>query len=211
MRFVKFLSLTFLIISVIFITYYVPHKWEDLFTNSESTDLTALIVLATAAIALIAWYQLNKSNKLTENEFLLHISSGWCSKEIIEARRILHRIFVSAYSKEKNSDNKSNETMYERVMLKVSTEVLNMKNSDNISGDEFISLLNLLDFMQTVSYICDREDLKIKEIYKLYGYNFIFLYQAFESFIKNRRKHQKKDYLVFSKLYQGLIKIKNSE
>lgn len=198
-------------IIIILATFFVPHLFPHLYSVSQSRDLSALVVIATAALALIAYYQLRKSNRINENEFLLHISGKWGSKEIIKAREVLHDIFLSAYSTEKsNVNNKCKKTQYNNAMCTVAAEVIKMKDVENKTED-FVSLLNLMDFMQTISYFWKRNNFDITSLYNLYGYNIIFLYQAFETFIKNRQPYQKHDYLLFRELYHELIKVKNKE
>ena len=186
----------------------VRHDLLFSFSPKEREEINFYVFLATAVIACIACYEFKRSHELTANEFLLFISNRWGAKEIIKARQILHELFVKSY-RDKRGNAKCE---YNRAICDVSELVLQMSRTSGMQGESFIYLLNLLDYLETLSYFFSRGDLEIADIRNICGNNAIFFFESFKLFIEQRQKHDKKYYSNFTYLYYELKKmqIKNS-
>jgi len=178
--------------------YFAP----DIYNNTETEEVSVLIFLATAGIALIAYFELSRSNKTTENQFLLNISNKWGSESIVRARKILHTMFVEAYrekeeSGQKDINNKCKYCQYCQAVDNMSKQVLEMRKEKNEKGNEFVDLLNLLDFMEIVGFYVKKGEINIDDIDSLFGKSVLFFYGVFSKFIDNRQKYDKTFYSNF--------------
>lgn len=138
-----------LILFLIFVSsFFIAHNFYIL--NKDGSDkINWFIFLATASLAALAYFEFNRANKLLSNEFLLFISDRWGSSEILKARQIIHSLFVKNY---RNSKSKSFED-YQRSLSATSKNILELsKKEGKKDGDNFIYLLNLIDFMETLGY-----------------------------------------------------------
>lgn len=185
----------------IFLAYLAIHFFHFL-RQSDNEEVHFFIFIATLFLAVIAYYEFSRSNKLIANEFLLFTSNRWNSTEIIRARQILHKIFIEAY-RDKNGDAKCE---FEAALSLVSEKILQMSRSKGKDGDNFIYLLNLLDYLETLSYFYYRGDLTLPDIQNTCGNNIIFFYNSFKYFIEKRQSHDKKFFINFTGLYHDLKK-----
>lgn len=190
----------------IFLAYVFIHIIHFL-TGHDAEEVHFFIFLATLSLALIAYYEFNRSNELTSNEFLLFTSQRWNSKEIIKARQILHEIFVDAY-RDKQGKAKCD---FNSALFSISEKILQMSRAKGDEGKKFIYLLNLLDYLETLSYFFNRGDLKLKDVQNTCGNNAIFFYESFKLFIEQRQSHNKTFFINFTALYHDLKKPRISQ
>lgn len=123
----------------------------------------------------------------------------WSSQEIIEARIIIHNLYVAA--KLKMDDNQK------LINKKIGEDIVKLNKSKNsVKQRKFICLLNLLDFMETIGHLCSKNLLSTEEVRDLCGFSMKFNYQIFERYIRERRKRHKvpKLYQDFENLYNKL-------
>lgn len=186
-----------LIISASYIFIYSLHFLGE----KDAEEVHFFIFIATIVLAIIAYYEFNRSHKLTANEFLLFISNRWSSKEIIKARQVIHDIFINVY---RTNDKK---IKYSEALNVVAEKILEMSRVTGGEGKKFIYLLNLLDYLETLSYFWNRGDLNLKDVQNTCGNNAVFFYQCFKLFIERRQAHDKKYYINFSALYNSLNSI----
>lgn len=177
---------------------YALIHWFSFFSTHDAEEIHFSIFLATVALVLIAYYEFDKSNKLSANEFLLFISNKWNCREIIKARQIIHEIFINAYR------NNEKKVKFQEALSIVSDKILEMSKISGDEGKKFIYLLNLLDYLETLSYFWNRDDLNIKDVQNTCGNNAIFFYECFKSFIEKRQSHNEKYYINFTALYKKL-------
>lgn len=100
-----------------------------------------------------------------------------------------------------------NKCEFSEAMFNVSGLVLQMSRAPDEQGKSFIYLLNLLDYLETLSYFFSRGDLEITDIQNICGNNAIFFFESFKLFIEQRQKHDKKYYSNFTYLYYELKKM----
>jgi len=186
------------LVAIVGLGYLGIHFFHFL-TTHDAEEVHFFIFIATAALVVIAYFEFNRSNKLTANEFLLFTSNRWNSKAIIKARQILHDIFIDAYRDEQGK-SKCDLSI---ALNEVSKKTLLMSRS---KGKDFIYLLNLLDYLETLSYFYHRDDLSLTDIQNTCGNNLIFFYESFKAFIEQRRSHDKKYFINFVSLYHDLKK-----
>lgn len=192
------------IFAVLFVFQRYPQVIGQLYFNKEAEEFSILIFLATVAIALIAYAELTWSNKITENEFLLNISNKWGGESIIRARRILHRLFVATYRGKKHR-HKCKCCRYKDAMADVSDHVFSLREKQGQEGDEFIDLLNLLDFMEIIGFFWKRRNIDLDDIDGLFGNSIVFFYLSFKRFIENRQNYEKNYYINFCNLSKKII------
>ncbi|RUR15187.1 hypothetical protein ELY21_14965 [Legionella sp. km535] len=191
-----------LIIFVLFlcgIAFFLTYDF-DFLTKSRAEEINWFVFIATALLAGIAYFEFNRANKLSSNEFLLFISNRWGSAEVIKARQIIHAYFV------KNYRNPESTTFsdYNCSLCQTSKNILELSRKDGEDGSNFIYLLNLIDYLETISYFYDRGDLELSDIQNTSGHNILFLYAIFQSYKEQRQKHDKTYFANIDKLYKAL-------
>lgn len=160
----------------------------------------ALIIL-TIAIALIAYLELNKIADHQKSEFLLKIDERWTSKEVIEARVIIHHIQLKFI--------KNGNISKEDLQQKIGEEICNKIRRDDDYTEKYIILLNFLDFLETIGFLCNSDRLDEEDIRELCGNSIVYFYEIFCPLIKIRRD-EKGDQSFYSQLEKLAGKIKNS-
>lgn len=198
-RYAKNLLPILIFVICVLISYLFIHLVHFL-TGHDTEEVHYFIFLATLALALIAYYEFNRSNELTANKFLLFISNRWSSKEIIKARQILHEFFICSY----RDDQGKPKCEYNVALFSVSEKVLQMSRMKGKEGENFIYLLNLLDYLETLSYFCDRKELDLHDVQNTCGNNIIFFYESFKLYIEQRQSHDKNFFTHFTSLYHVL-------
>lgn len=100
-----------------------------------------LLLLFVAIItALMAYLQFVKLNRTAWGNLLAKLEQRYGSGEILEARKILHKIKI----KYKNNDDPINS---------IQTEIANLRNkTDDESVNSYILIYNLLEFFESISY-----------------------------------------------------------
>lgn len=193
------------IIAILISFHYYAHMWVSVFDKHESIEFTALVFLATAVLAIIAYVELTRANSITENEFLLNISNKWGSPSIIRARRVLHNLFVDAYRSKKHKQ-KCKSCRYKDAMNDVAEAIFALRTKKGVEGKKFIDLLNLLDFMEIVGFFWERKNIKTEDIDGLFGNSILFFYLSFLTFIENRQKYEENYFINFCNLSRALQK-----
>jgi hypothetical protein len=144
----------------------------------------ALLILLTLFLVLIAWVQLAGLNKIAKADFLLRIDDRYGSTDIINARKIIHRIYISFGG---------DIDKVERDLL-LSEAILNLY-WDRDSVNDFIELLNFLDFLETISYFANQDHISKDEINELIGGSIGYFYHMYRPLIQFiRREYQDQSY-----------------
>lgn len=162
-----------------------------------------LIGFAVIAIAVIAYDQVGNVSEDLRIERLLKIDERWSSPEIVTARRVIHRFYIEARHTLKKEPTNSNDIKSLRELI--GHKIINARNSNQ---DDFMSLLNYLDFMETVSYLENKNYLTLEQLHELFGSTLVFNYEIFKSYIEDRRQRHKNPefYSKFERLYEKLKK-----
>lgn len=176
-------------------------------TKGNDLEISFLIYIATAALAIIAYTEFHRANQLNSNELLTFISNRWSSEEIIKARQIIHEIFVSKYRYDQTNKSDKPEEKFKTAMENTSNDIYELSKKIGDDGKKFVYLLNLLDHFESISYLCTFNQIDINDINdikNIYGNNVIFYYEAFQSYIKQRQSHKSFDFCNYTKIYSTL-------
>ncbi len=156
--------------------------------KSEITNLhAASLIILTILLICVGWYQLMHLNKSTKADFLLRIDDRYGSKSNVEARKIIHEFYCEAMSEIKNKEELSTKTVLNIATDKIAKKILEIE-LDKKKATNFIHVLNLLDFLETIAYFCNNEYISPKDINELVGGSIIKYYEVFKPFIKKRRE-----------------------
>lgn len=172
-------------------------------TKSNDLEISFLIYLATASLAAIAYVEFHRANQLNTNEILTFVSNRWSSPEIIQARQIIHDIFVSRYRYDKKKNPNGD---FKIAIRNTSLDVYEMSKKRGTNGKDFVYILNLLDHFESISYISSTNQIDLEDIKNIYGNNMIFYYEILERYIQQRQTRISKDFVNFSKIYKVLKK-----
>lgn len=196
-------------LSIMLLAFFMSFYWGGLIASSKNNnpvdEYTFIYYLSTAVvttvIAIIAYLQFEKINDNLTKDYLLKIDERWRSSEIIKARVIIHKLYVSERLKKRG--NLKEKGLHKKIGLKI---VALSKKLDNKSVQSFISLLNFLDFMETIGYYYATGKLEQSDLKELFGLSLKFNYEIFEPYIYDRRERHKNSqfYTEFEKLYKKI-------
>ncbi len=167
-------------------------KYASGWSNNEIDALLYyLTAIATVAVAFVAYTQITKLRDNNESEFLLRIDERWTSKQILKARTIIYGLYLKA----RNNQDLSSEcipvqeanTMEDAIRKEVGGKILKM-SKDIKENENFMYLLNLLDFMETISFFHNKKGISTKKLEALLGESLNFHYQVFKPYIEYKRK-----------------------
>lgn len=198
------------VILILFITIVISLALVYFIVSSPKTigndiEISFLIYIATASLAIIAYVEFHRANQLNTNELLTFISNRWSSKEIIKARQIIHEIFVEKYRNDKICNFSQD---FDIAVGATSISVLEMSRKGGKEGKKFIYLLNLLDHFESISYLHVANQIEFDDIKNIYGNNMFFYYQIFKKYIERRQSHHSSDFCNYSKMYNIFSKHK---
>lgn len=164
--------------------------------------VTSLII--SVFVILVAYFQSQEALTQSKTNYLLKIDENWSSSEIIKARRVIHEFYLLAQS--------DNTLTQEQINFAIGQQILRIRNENTPEAiEKFISLLNFLDFLETIGYLYNRNSLLIKDIHELSGNSVCYFYEIFKPYILHRRKKDPMFYKMFENLYLDLCKYCNSE
>jgi hypothetical protein len=152
----------------------------------ESLHDASLIVL-TFIIACIAAYQLSGIIETGQASFLLEIDKRYSDPSIIRARNIIH----VTYRKSVETHPKYSEDEHSRY---IGEEINNLGSKNDKDGcEEYVYLLNFLDFLETLSLFVNRGHISINDVNDLMNQSMIYYFIIFEKRIRERRKKYNDD------------------
>lgn len=184
---------------VAFILMYIVHPLLGDNEDGWSNAYYILLAAGTGLIAWVAWIELSHLENIGQNDFLLRIDDRYGSKEIVEARTIIHKLSLDAPEIEICYDSH-----VDAIGQKIKEMEINKK-----SPKKFVYLLNFLDFLETIAYFVKKEALKSEDLEELLGESLTYYYDIFCPLICSRReKHKKNSY--YRELENLALKIKKS-
>ncbi len=197
--------------------YYLNslHHYNYFSRSSDSSIVRlhagALIVL-TAALVIVAWVQVNKMRYVSRQNFLLSIDKRFADPVMLKAKQIIH-----TYSREIIKQKKF--PVYAKDYLltpDIATKILHASElyqtyeeltfaKTNINPD-FGCLLNFLDFLETIAYFANKNNVSKKEVEELLGNSLCYYYKCFKLFIARRRETSDDHnyYCELEKLYHSI-------
>ena len=151
------------------------------FNNNVLLQFNAAIMLVLTIVLIIGgWRQIHNANKISRDDFLLRIDFRYTSEEIIKARTLIHKIYISF------SDDKISRT---DKIIKTSEKIEKMRTSeDKQESSDFMYLINFLDFLETIALFYNKGSINETDLEILSGDSMKFYRDIFGCFIENRRK-----------------------
>ena len=149
--------------------------------NGKVTIITELydisLVVFTFILICVSWIQLSNLYNISTEDFLLRIDDRYGSESIIKARAIIHKIICK--TRQENS---------EINIEKIQDEIEAIEENEE-KAEDFMYLLNFLDFLETIAYFGNKEFISIIDIKELLGDSLLHYYGVFERLIKNREEN----------------------
>ena len=156
-----------------------------------------LALLVSMLLVLIAYVKSDKAIHQSRINYLLKLDERWGSREIIKARGVIHELYLNAKENNKEYTN-------EQITGVVANSIMDLnKNKNKKRIEDFISLLNFLDFLETIGYMRSENAIEIQEINELMGNSLVYFFDIFRPYIEYRRKE--KDDLPREKWTPNLI------
>lgn len=181
-----------LLVLIVIVGFIAEYNWD--FINSSDNGVLMLhyilMVILSLLLVATAYIQIKKLNTITKADFLLRVDDRYGSPNIVKARTIIHKIYVTT-----NSENLCRD----KHILKIAEEVKQLGISKNTSDIEnFVLLLNFLDFLETIAFLAEENHINYEEISALSGDSIIFYYRIFKPWIDcHRHKHNRYTYYEY--------------
>jgi len=165
--------------------------------------LTFSLVIVTGLLARVAWIQLAGIKNMAQADFLIRIDDRYGSEPILKARHIIQRLY-----RESNNLYPGAPESVHRSHIAIRVNEI----SENINtSEEYTYLLNLLDFLETISYFANKGDISESDIKNLMGPSMGFFFIIFTPRIEARRRKYSNEnyYCELEKLVIKMNKKKN--
>ena len=189
----------------LFLFYYFKFEWVLTEGKSQEVDYLyyTLIITLTIIVIFLACEKSDNALSQSRTNYLIKIDERWSSREIIKARIIIHKMYINTKTTHPLKNNYCHD--YDKFIESKLSEEINMlseaKEENKI--EEFVYLLNFLDFLETIGYLESKNKIGLTEIEELLGNSIKFHFKIFENYIYNRRKEHKNNefYLCIESLY----------
>lgn len=154
----------------------------------------------TFIIVFIANTKSKEALKQSRTNYLLKIDERFCSPEIIKAREIIHEYYLAIRQE-------NNEIEIDTLKQELGKKIVVISRDINCK-EEYIYLLNFLDFLETIGYLYVQKAVTVPELNELLGNSIGYFYEIFQPYIKHRRnsKANQKFYSQFEQLYKCVNK-----
>lgn len=207
-----FLSLLIFWITVVVlgIYFFATHPIISQNVDPEIKDWIAFASFATSlSVALVVWLNFPYIQKKQEAEFLLHIDEKWDKPENIKARMVLQELFLKHpqgcgcaptcfCSKCQGSGCCSLSATRSGLILQAGKSIITFSQDKTEAGIEnFVHLLVLLNFMETIGFLCREKHVTAQKLDALCGASIRENYLVFESYIRFERE-RRQDKTLFS-------------
>lgn len=202
---IGFLVVSAFLILLIGSLYYIPgidvylQGSKDIPANILRINAAAAIIL-TIVLVCVGWNQLNRLNRTSKADFLLRIDGRYGSAEIVKARAIIQRLY-------RESNPHDNPVPKEIYFKRIADKIDEIRISQDVkSYEDFSYLLNLLDFLEAISYFARKKYISAKDVDELIGNSIVFYFNVFKQWIYYRRKTYDNDsyYCEFQALVEQI-------
>ncbi|MBS0236510.1 MAG: hypothetical protein JSS50_04145 [Proteobacteria bacterium] len=136
--------------------------------------------LGTLWLVVVAYIKIGEINRDNEAHFFLQLDERWISEELERAKIVLRE-----FELEKPQPNESESDRIHNISEKI-MEVFNNQGKEK----EAVSLINFLDFMETVGFLYKHGYVKYCYVDALCGESIAFYYKVFEGYIVEFRKRR---------------------
>lgn len=153
-------------------------------------------VFATLLLAFVAYHQLHSLSDTAKHDFMFKLLSRYQSKEILDAREIIHKISLSVTA----------EGMPEcQRRILISNEILRLK-TDTTKPKDFVMLNNLLELMEDISYYANKSIIDIESVVELRSGSISYYHDIFKALMYDRiKKHGDYYYFQFRKFHSDIM------
>lgn len=175
-----------LFIIMIFIVHIYWSGWiNEKHDSSEEIDIFLYLItgIFTGILAFIAYLQLPAIQKSTEGDFLLRIDIQWGNKEILKARKIIYK-FRCEELEIFPSEFKGNQSI---LNSRIGEKIIKLSNNP-ARQDDFIYIINFLDFLETIGFLFAKKYVYIKDLNALCGKSLLYNYEIFKPYIEEHKK-----------------------
>ena len=185
---------------------FFPKKDESLITFHYICliMLSFFLVVMTGILAYVADRQLEAISKAAKADFLMRIDDRYASDAILKARHTIQRL----YRESNNLHPEAPESVHRsHIAIKI-----NEISEDINSSEEYTYLLNLLDFLETISYFTNKGDISESDIQNLMGPSMEFFFTIFTPRIEHRRRKYGNEayYCELQTLVEKMLKKKST-
>lgn len=167
----------------------------DSFHAIEITTLTFILII-------VAWRQLSSLNKTGTADFLLRIDERFSSKQIIDARTFLHKLYIQCRP-DCSHDNISKicQDCHLIHMQSIRDAIKNIRHNPKLAK-QFMQLRNLLELFETVGYFEKKGYVDFNQINELVGCTIVYHYEVFRDWIHYLQDSNDPDNFIE---FEGLI------
>jgi len=197
------ITIATLYLIAIAIIFYWCYGWLTADPKDHLTEVSIvyfiLAIFISTLILIAAYSKANQAIQNSRTNYLLRIDERWSSKEIIQAREVIHEIYL------KVKQTYSEDTDEKIIRKCISDNICALsKNQSQING--FIRLLNFLDFLETIGYLYSIKAVSINEVNELLGNSIIYFFDIYKGYIRYRRAkcRDNKFYEHFEILKKGI-------
>lgn len=153
--------------------------------------VAAVTVAMAVALVVIAKRQLGAMNRTSRAAMLERLDARASSQTIKEARLAVEDILSNATRRAEESPDYSGLAQEEQKLLFLAacSECINHKK--NNEPDAYNKMLEWLDFLETMGYLCRRNYVKKRDALEVYSMSVFNTWQAFDAHIATIRKSMK--------------------
>ena len=181
-------------------------SWLQSFLEDNNDSLKNIhafsYIYLTSVIIGITWFNFPRIRKTNHADFLMRIEDRFGCDKILEAREIIHFLYREAERKiDRPEDPKEEEKDKYRVkkIAYVSEKLLDIRRSP-VKAKDFISLLNFLDFLESISYYRKKNYIEENDMKEMFGGQISYFYLCFYGWIKKSRETYDVDGGLYSEL-----------
>tara|TARA_B100000989_G_scaffold290850_1_gene264497 strand:+ start:77 stop:1027 length:951 start_codon:yes stop_codon:yes gene_type:complete len=175
---------------------------SNLLDEKHSDEIVLIGALATVAIFLGAFHQLRQVNKMQKTELFFKIAAQFKDPNIINARRIIHELFVEHYRiANPYKDDKEKRFAYYFYALDLIANDINSMSKSKKDIEDFCCLLRWLEFLEMLGYFYHEEVASKKHIEQLFPETIEFQYFIFRKYLEGLSGERFK---YFIKMYESI-------
>lgn len=134
----------------------------------------ASYIILTFILVCVAWVQLSRLHSISQSDFTLRILNELNGESVLNALRIIHELRLEAEKENGDKSDKNSST--------IARKIRNMRD-DNSKIKKFIYLKISLDYLEHISYLCNRGQISLEDIKGCIGEPIIDYYNFYQDLI----------------------------
>ena len=147
--------------------------------------LTAGITAAVGAgLIFIAWSQLSALQKTSKAALLEQLDRRWSTPPMTGARHKANQLIQEVETAHKE------EPLEQRKLSEAAdfTGRLTKLREDVNTADDYLSLMEICSFFETVGFVAKKKYVNLQDIYELYGGSILLAGTLFDAYLESRRR-----------------------